>query len=138
MAKTLDKPTLRAFRADLDTALLSDGLATTLPRRIQMGLPEDCDFEPKTCPEAYLQQEMMKALNQNMTGKDRDIAKVKALGHGDNCTVFWHEEGGGEVYRVWDMLFLFEIPQYGGEGRYAGSFDLDGVEQLVDLAHTWT
>ncbi len=73
-----------------------------------------------------------------MRTREEDIAVVKNLGHGGNCTVFWFEEGGGDVYRIWDKLFLFSIPQYGGEGTFEGSFELDQIEQLVDLAHTWT
>ena len=71
--------------------------------------------------------------------RERDIAKVKALApFCGKCTVFWHEGGGGEVYRIWDMLFLFSIPQYGGEGSFEGSFAVSEAEKLVDLAHTWT
>lgn len=74
-----------------------------------------------------------------MSEREKDIEKVKALPpFGANCTVFWHEDGGGEVYRIWDTLFLFSIPQYGGEGSFEGAFGLGDVEKLVDLAHTWT
>lgn len=73
-----------------------------------------------------------------MRTRDGDIAAVKSLGHKQECTVFWSEEGGGEVHRVWDTLLLFSIPQYGGEGRFEGAFSLDEVENLVDLARTWT
>lgn len=74
-----------------------------------------------------------------MKTKEKDIETVKSLGpFGESCTVFWSEEGGGEVYRIWDMLFLFSIPHYGGEGQFEGSFHIHDVEQLVDLAHTWT
>lgn len=103
-----------------------------------MCLPEGCNFIPKTCTEAYLQQEMCKMVAKNLTGKEKDLAKVTALGHGQSCSVSWHEEGGGEVFLIWDKLVLFEIPQYGGEGRYVGTFDIDDAEKVVDLAHTWT
>lgn len=74
-----------------------------------------------------------------MSERDSDIAKVKALTSFNNpAYIFWHEEGGGEVHRIWDTYFLFEIPAYGGEGRFSGSFNLNEVEKLVDLAHTWT
>ncbi len=72
-----------------------------------------------------------------MRTREQDIQTVQALAHGGTCTVFWFEDGGGEVHRIWDMLFLFEIPQYGGEGIFAGAFTLDDVEKLVDLARTW-
>lgn len=51
-----------------------------------------------------------------MRTREQDIREVKALLPGGNCTVFWAEEGGGDVYRIWDTLLLFSVPQYGGEG----------------------
>ena len=69
----------------------------------------------------------------------RDIEKVNKLSHnGGPCYIFWHEESGGEVHRIWDTLFLFSVAQYGGNTQYEGAFRLDEVEKLVDLAHTWT
>jgi len=73
-----------------------------------------------------------------MRTRDGDIDAVKALGHKQECVVFWSEEGGGEVHRIWDTLLLFSIPQYGGKGRFEGAFDIDEADKLVDLAHTWT
>ena len=73
-----------------------------------------------------------------MKTREQDIAAVKSLGHGQNCTVFWSEEGGGEVHKIWDTLFLFSIPQYGGEGRFEKAFREDEIEKLVELARTWT
>ena len=73
-----------------------------------------------------------------MKTREQDIEAVKALGHGGNCTVYWMDEGGGDVYRIWDTLFLFSIPQYGGEGAFEGAFMLSEAEKLVDIAHTWT
>lgn len=73
-----------------------------------------------------------------MKTREQDIEEVKALLHCGNCTVFWSEEGGGDVYRIWNTLFLFSIPQYGGEGTFEREFHVDEVEVLVDLARTWT
>ena len=73
-----------------------------------------------------------------MKTREQDIEAVKAIGHGGNCAVCWSEGGGGDVYRIYDTLLLFLIPQYGGDGRFEGAFRLDEVEKLVDLAHAWT
>jgi hypothetical protein len=73
-----------------------------------------------------------------MKTRDEDIAAVTGLGHGKHCTVSWSEGGGGEVHRIWDTLFLFSIPQYGGEGRFEGVFREAEIEKLVDLSRTWT
>lgn len=70
--------------------------------------------------------------------KENDIKKVKELQHGENCVIFWAEEGGGEVYRIWDTLFLFEIPQYGGEGNFVNSYHINQLEELVNEAYSWT
>lgn len=74
-----------------------------------------------------------------MGTKEQDLLKVKSLPpFNASCNVAWSEDGGGEVYRIWDVYFLFSIPQYGGEGSFEGAFGIDEVEKLVDLAHTWT
>lgn len=73
-----------------------------------------------------------------MNSREQDLEAVKALQPDKHCTVFWFEEGGGEVHRIWDTLLLFSIPQYGGDGRFEGAFYLDEAEKLVDLARTWT
>ena len=73
-----------------------------------------------------------------MKTKDQDIAAIQSLMPGQHCTVFWMEEGGGEVHRIWDTLILFSIPQYGGQGAFEGVFQLSETQKLVDLAWTWT
>lgn len=73
-----------------------------------------------------------------MKTKEQDVQAVKTLRHGEFCNIAWLEEGGGDVYRIWNTLFLFEIPQYGGEGHFIGAFTINEVEKLVDIAHSWT
>jgi hypothetical protein len=73
-----------------------------------------------------------------MLNRDQDIQNVRHLSHNEICYVRWSEGGGGEVHRIWDWLFLFEIPLYGGAGRYVREFRLDEAESLVDLAYQWT
>lgn len=63
---------------------------------------------------------------------------VKSLNHGESCIILWSEGGGGEVYRLADTLFLFEIPQYGGDGWFAESFHVTEIDKLIDLVKTWT
>lgn len=72
-----------------------------------------------------------------MTSFEKDCEKVRSLHHGQHCVVNWFEEGGGEVYLIWDTLFLFYVPQYGGSGRFEKSFHETEIESLVSLAHTW-
>ena len=71
--------------------------------------------------------------------KQKDIEMVKSLKHGQDCTVFWCEEGGGLVYRLFDAFILFYVAQYGGtEPTYEATFYESEIEKLVDLAWTWS
>jgi hypothetical protein len=69
---------------------------------------------------------------------DRD--DVKSLPHNGNCTVNWFEEGGGDVYRLWDVLILFEVPQYGGKPSYVGTYPFSdqGIDDLLAITNRWT
>jgi hypothetical protein len=70
--------------------------------------------------------------------RDQDIQAVKDLLFGETTTVFWSEEGGGEVHRISDGYELYEVPQYGGEPHFYGKFYLGEEDRLVDIARTWT
>jgi hypothetical protein len=70
--------------------------------------------------------------------REQDKQAIEALHHGQHCYIVWFEDGGGEVYRIWDTLILFEIPLYGGKGSHAGTFHINEVNKLLDLAHSWT
>jgi len=72
-----------------------------------------------------------------MDTREKDIEKVKNLTMGKPCYINWFEEGGGAVHLIEDKLFLYSVPQYGGLAVYKGTFDLDEVEKLVNLAYTW-
>jgi hypothetical protein len=67
-----------------------------------------------------------------------DKIKIQNLTDNCRCYIHWFEESGGEVERIGDKLHLYEIPQYGGEGRFAGVFELNEVDKLLDLAYSWT
>ena len=76
-----------------------------------------------------------------MMSKEDDHAKIKALDFmGGNCTVNWFEEGGAEVWRIWDVLVFFEVPSFGGTPRYHSTvaFDNVGINTLLDIAYSWT
>lgn len=73
-----------------------------------------------------------------MKTREQDIQAVKNLRHGQHCYVSWHEEGGGEVFLIWNRLFLFMIPQYGGEGQHVCTFHESEAEAVVDYANTFT
>ena len=73
-----------------------------------------------------------------MTGRTEDKIQIQNLTDNGCCYIYWFEESGGEVCRIEDKFHLYEIPQYGGEGRLAGVFELNEVDKLLDLAYSWT
>src|SRR5574337_153381 len=57
-----------------------------------------------------------------MMGRNREEDKQKLITAPLNkeIAVAWSEEGGGLVYRLWDVYVLFEVPQCGGEAVRLG------------------
>ena len=92
------------------------------------------DFSPQTCHTTYMKNET------TLMTETLDIQKVTNLLPRNVCYINWHEEGGGEVHRSADRLFLYCIPQYGGEGHLVGEFDFneEGIKALVKEANSWT
>ena len=68
----------------------------------------------------------------------QDLIKLLRMMNGDNIQINWHEEGGGDVYKVNYFYVLFEVPQYGGEDTFAGAFDVSELPKLIEMAHSWT
>lgn len=68
--------------------------------------------------------------------KDKEL--ISKLGHQQRVNVFWFEDGGAEVFKLWDTLVLFEIPQYGGEGRFTATYHESEVDSLLDRVYSWT
>jgi hypothetical protein len=68
-----------------------------------------------------------------------DIQKVKNLSPRHVCYINWHEDGGGEVHRSSDTLFLYCIPQYGGYGHLVREYDFtdEGIKALVKEVYSW-
>jgi hypothetical protein len=69
-----------------------------------------------------------------------DAQKVANLLIGETCYLNWYEEGGAEIERIGDILYLYHIPQYGGEGTLHGKYDFNesGIKALVKEANSWT
>lgn len=73
-----------------------------------------------------------------ITSKADDVKKILNLKVGETAHIFWAEEGGGMVECHPTGYILYEIPQYGGEPEFSGSFDLGQEQLMVDIAWTWT
>lgn len=71
------------------------------------------------------------------THREEDRKILENLPHGKECTVSWFEESGGLVYRLWDVYVLFEVPQYGGEANYVGTFHYYETDKLLDVVYSW-
>lgn len=67
-----------------------------------------------------------------MEYRDTQKAKVQALKDGQECGIFWFEEGGGIVHKCNGMLLLFSVPQYGGSDSYEGTFYEEEIDKLLD------
>lgn len=74
----------------------------------------------------------------NSISKDKDLEQIQLMKPTQWRYINWHEEGGGEVQRVHDVYVLFEIPSYGGEPQYFGTFNKNELSKMVDVAHSWT
>lgn len=70
--------------------------------------------------------------------RDKDLERLKTMGHGDMAYINWSEEGGGEVHCVYDVYILFEVPQYGGEPQYVATYYHCQEEELLGLVYSWT
>jgi hypothetical protein len=68
--------------------------------------------------------------------RNKDKIKIQNLADNCCCYINWFEESGGEVCRIKDKLYLYEI-LYVGE-HIAGVFELNEVDKLLDLAYSWT
>ena len=68
-----------------------------------------------------------------MTDFSPDYARVRNLLPGEICHINWSEEGGAEVVSDGDYLYLYRIPQYGGETRLVCKcrFDEFGTKALL-------
>ena len=73
-----------------------------------------------------------------MPNRLQDLLKVRELREGEECTVNWFSEGGGIIYRIGTGFDLYSVPQYGGQETYEASSTYLNVEDLLNLAYTWT
>jgi len=73
-----------------------------------------------------------------MPDQTHDKEKLLNMKPGDTEYVNWFEEGGGEVEFNGKEYLLYEIPQYGGVGMLTGSYTVDEIDRLLNIAYSWT
>ena len=67
-----------------------------------------------------------------------DEEKINNLEHGESVCLNMFEEGGAEVYRVYNVFVLFEIPSYGGEPQYFGTYYKQSIPAMIEKYMSWT
>jgi len=64
---------------------------------------------------------------------------ILELGHNGDHYI-WPESDYGKcyVYRCWDTLVLMEIPMYGGNPSFSGTYHISRVDDLIANVERWT
>jgi len=70
--------------------------------------------------------------------RERDKQKLLNAPFNQEITIDWADEGGGLVYRLWDVYVLFEAQHYGRNISYAKTFNDCQIDELLDLVYSWT
>lgn len=74
-----------------------------------------------------------------MPNKEEDKQKLLKMPDMTYAYINWFSDGGGQVARVnFDYYVLFEVPMYGGEPRYTDIYHISKIDELLDLAYSWT
>lgn len=85
-------------------------------------------------PCASLQELQGFSLGETMS----DLENLLKMGYGDTIYLNWFEEGGGEVIKGASGWELSEVPHYGGMPRLYGTYSEDNLQELIDVANSWT
>ena len=64
--------------------------------------------------------------------------EILNLDHGEYYTVPESDYGKANIYRLHDYYILFEIPTFGGEPRYVGSYQLLILDEMIKKIDSWT
>lgn len=73
-----------------------------------------------------------------MEDKKSVFEKINKLNNGEYCNFNMFQEGGAVVYKCNYMYLLFEIPTYGGDERYEGTYFENQKNDMINEAFTWT
>ena len=70
--------------------------------------------------------------------KRSDLEEIRGLNHGEYYIIPESDYGRAEVWNINDMLFLFEIPMFGGIPIFKRAFPMLLAEELIKLTNSWT
>jgi hypothetical protein len=69
--------------------------------------------------------------------KEKDLQKIKALATGEQCNIFWFDEGGGVVYKFYDVEQINDAIMtaefIGCIGEYIEQYGFDLCDELLDV-----
>ena len=68
---------------------------------------------------------------------ETNLQKIKKLKHLKFCYINWSEESSALVYRIENVYILFEIPLFGGEPRYSGTFQEGDEDNIIKIVDRW-
>lgn len=64
--------------------------------------------------------------------------KIENLKNGERCYFNMFQDGGAVCYMCNGMYLLFEVPLYGGEEVYIGTYFENQINDLINEAFSWT
>lgn len=65
------------------------------------------------------------------------IQKISILKTGECFLVPEGDYGKAEIWRIHKKLFVFEIPQYGGEPKFYDSYPVSLAAAVADVVLSW-
>ena len=63
--------------------------------------------------------------------------ELEKLRHGEHYTAPQSDHGKAEIYRLHDRYILFEIPMFGGQPQYAGTFHINQIDKIITIIDNW-
>lgn len=81
---------------------------------------------------------MVSFTQEQKVNQNKDLDNIKKLKDGERCYFNMFQDGGAVCYRCNGMYVLFSIPLYGGEEAYEKTFYEEQINEMIELAYTWT
>lgn len=73
-----------------------------------------------------------------MVDFEEDLRTLQKMEIGSNVFLAMFQDGGAEVRRTDDGWLLYEIPLYGGDPWFQGTFHSETLTDLLHIVNSWT